>query len=60
MDSDLAKLSVKLQEAQERVESSQLLVKVDLRRAAAVSFPVLVLDPLVFRRLPQHACFSFL
>ena len=38
MESDLAKLSVKLEEAQERVESVQRLVKVDLRRAATMSF----------------------
>ena len=48
MESDLAKLSVKLEEAQEWVESIQRLVMVDLRRAAAVSFPRLSLTPWSF------------
>ena len=45
MESDLAKLSVKLEEAQERVESIQRLVKVNLHHAAAVSFPRSSLTP---------------
>ena len=48
MESDLAKLSVKLEEAQERVESVQRLVKVDLRRAATVSFLRFSLTPWSF------------
>ena len=38
MESDLAKLSVKLEDAQERVKSIQRLVKVDLCCAMMVSF----------------------
>ena len=38
MESDLAQLSVKLEDAQERVKSVQQLVEVNLRRAAMVSF----------------------
>ena len=45
MESDLAKLSVKLEDAQERVKSVQQLVKVDLRHATDVSFPRLSLTP---------------
>ena len=48
MESDLAKLSAKLEEAQERVESVQRLVKVDLCRVMAVSFPRLSLTPWSF------------
>ena len=43
MESDLAKLSVKLEDAQERVKSVQQLVKVDLQLIAEVSFPCLSL-----------------
>ena len=45
MESNLAKLSVKLEDAQERVKSIQRLVKVDLQHAAEVSFPRLSLTP---------------
>ena len=38
MESDLAKLSVKLEEAQERVKSVQRAVTVDLPRVIEVSF----------------------
>ena len=38
MESDLAKLLVKLEEAQERVEYIKRLVKVDLPHAVTVSF----------------------
>jgi len=48
MESDHAKLSVKLKEALEWVESIQRLVKVDLRRDMAVSFPYLFLTPWSF------------
>ena len=62
MESDLAMLSVKLEEAQERVESVQQLVKVDLRRAMAVSFPCLSLTPWSFvgclSMLASHFCRS--
>ena len=44
MESDLAKLSVKLEDAQERVKSAQQLVKVDLQLATEVSFPCLPLS----------------
>ena len=43
MESDLAQLSVKLEDAQERVKSAQQLVKADLLLAAKVSFPYLSL-----------------
>ena len=43
MESDLAKLSVKLEDAQEQVKSTQQLVKVYLQLAAEVSFPYLSL-----------------
>ena len=43
MESELANLSVKLEDAQERVKSAQQLVKVDLQLAAEVSFPYLSL-----------------
>ena len=43
MESNLAKLSVKLEDAQERVKSVQQLVKVDLQVATEVSFPCLSL-----------------
>ena len=60
MESDLAKLSVKLEEAKERVESIQRLVKVDLRCATAVSFPRLSLTPWSFvcclSMLVSHFC----
>ena len=48
MESNLAKLSVKPEEAQERVDSIQRVVKVDLRCAAAVSFPRSFLTPWSF------------
>ena len=48
MEFDLAKLSVKLEKAQEWVQSIQRLVKVDLRHATAVSFPHLSLTPWSF------------
>ena len=48
MESDLTKLSMKLEEAQERVESVQWLVKVNLHCAATVSFPCLFLTPWSF------------
>ena len=48
MESDLAKLSVKLEEAQEQVESIQWLVKVNLHRAVMVSFPCSSLTPWSF------------
>ena len=38
MESDLAMLSVKLEDVQERVKSIQRAVKVDLRHTVAVSF----------------------
>ena len=38
MESKLANLSVKLEDAQERVKSTQQLVKVDLQLAVEVSF----------------------
>ena len=38
MESNLAKLSVKLEDAQERVKSVQRLVKVNICRAVTVSF----------------------
>ena len=38
MESNLAKLSVKLEDAQERVLSAQQLVKVDLQLAVEMSF----------------------
>ena len=41
MESELANLSVKLEDAQERVKSDQQLVKVDLQLAVEVSFPYL-------------------
>ena len=56
MESNLAKLSVKLEDAQEQVKAIQQLVKVVLNRAAEVSFPCFVL---VSCCLPQHACFLF-
>ena len=43
MESNFAKLSVKLEDAQERVKSAQQLVKVDLQLAMEVSFPCLSL-----------------
>ena len=43
MESDLATLSVKLEDAQERVKFAQQLVKVDLQLAMEVSFPCLSL-----------------
>ena len=43
MESELANLSVKLEDAQEWVKSTQQLVKVDLQLAAEVSFPYLSL-----------------
>ena len=43
MESDLANLSVKLEDAQERVKSAQQLVKVDLQLIAEVSFSCLSL-----------------
>ena len=45
MEFDLAKLSVQLEDAQERVKSIQRLVKVDLQHATEVSFPRLSLTP---------------
>ena len=45
MESDLAKLSVKLEAAQERVKSVQQLVKVDLQHVVEVSFSCLSLTP---------------
>ena len=45
MPSDLAKLSVKLEDAQEQVNSVQQLVKVDLQHAMEVSVPRLSLTP---------------
>ena len=45
MESDLTKLSVKLEDAQERVKSIQWLVKVNLHHAMEVSFPCLSLTP---------------
>ena len=45
MESDLAKLSVKLEDAQERVKSVQWLAQVDLRHAGQVRFPCLSLTP---------------
>ena len=60
MESDLAKLSVKLEEAQEWVESIQRLVKVDLCCAVMVSFPRLSLTPWSFigclSMLASHFC----
>ena len=41
--SELANLSAKLEDAQERVKSTQQLVEVDLQLAAEVSFPYLSL-----------------
>ena len=43
MESELANLSVKLEDAQERVKSDQQLVKVDLQLAVEVSFSCLSL-----------------
>ena len=43
MESDLAKLSVKLEDAQEHVKSAQQLVKVDLQLTMEVSFSCLSL-----------------
>ena len=43
MESDLATLSVKLEDAHERVKSAQQLVKVDLQLTVEVSFPYLSL-----------------
>ena len=43
MESDLATLSVKLEDAQERVKFAQQLVKVDLQLVTEVSFPCLSL-----------------
>ena len=43
MEYKLTNLSVKLEDAQERVKSTQQLVKVDLQLAAEVSFPYLSL-----------------
>ena len=60
MESDLTKLSVKLEDAQERVKSAQQLVEVDLQLATEVSFPYLsltseslvgCLSMLIFRRV---------
>ena len=45
MESNLAKLSVKLEDAQERVKSIQWLVQVDPHHATEVSFPRLSLTP---------------
>ena len=60
MESDLAKMSVKLEEALERVESIQRLVKVDLRHATMVSFPCSSLTPWSFvgclSMLASHFC----
>ena len=44
MESDLAKLSVKLEDAQEQVKSIQQLVKVDLQLVVEVSFSCLSLS----------------
>ena len=58
--SELANLSAKLEDAQERVKSAQQLVEVDLQLATEVSFPYLsltseslvgCLSMLVFRRV---------
>ena len=43
MEFDLAKLSVKLEDAQEWVKSVQQLVKLDLQLTVEVSFPCLSL-----------------
>ena len=59
MESDLTKLSVKLKEAHERVESVKRLVKVDLRHAAMVSFPCLSLPPWSFVGCLSMLAFCF-
>ena len=43
MESNLAKLSMKLEDAQEQVKSIQQLVKVNLQLTVEVSFPFLSL-----------------
>ena len=57
MESNLAKLSVKLEDAQEQVKSVQQLVKVDLNRAAEVSFPRLSFWSLVGCLSMLASCF---
>ena len=52
MESDLTKLSVKLEDAQERVKSAQQLAEVDLQLAAEVSFAYLSLTSKIFCWLP--------
>ena len=43
MESELANLSAKLEDTQERVKSTQQLVKVDIQLTTEVSFPYLSL-----------------
>ena len=59
MESDLAQLSVKLEEAQEQVKSVQRVVTVDLSRVTKVSFLRSPLTPWSFVDCPSMLASRF-